>query len=108
MAKTSTIKLVDKCGRCPREQERIVTLDEAIEHAKRQASGAATAKKDFEIFFKGDLLASYDFLCDPCLNTVAGYAGAATRAMQKKSSTPVRKQKEKSAPAPAEKPPSKK
>lgn len=109
MARTSSkIKLSDKCGRCPREQEKVVTLEEAIALAKQAAAQTGPAKKDFEIYIKGDLLASYDFLCDTCLNTVCGYAGAATRQMHKKSSSPQRQSAKKKVavapPAPENKP----
>lgn len=97
------IKIAEQCSRCPREQERYVSLDEAITLAKQSA--AAPPKKASEIYVDGELIASWEFLCDPCRNTVFNYVGSAAREMKKKSSSPVRKAKAKKEPEQAKQKP---
>jgi hypothetical protein len=66
----SKIKISDQCERCPREQERIVTLEEAITISKQKASNTSPATKALEIAMDGEVIASYGFLCDACRSTV--------------------------------------
>lgn len=90
------LKIADQCSRCPREQERYVSLEEAVALSKQQAGAGKPA---VEILMDGEKVASYDFLCDNCKSTVTNYIGSATRPMEKKSSKRgPRKAKKKEAP----------
>lgn len=81
----TTIKLSDPCSRCPREQERVVTLDEAINISKAKANGKPEPKA-LEIVIDGKTLATYEKLCDSCREIVLTYSMSAGRKLEKKSS----------------------
>lgn len=104
MASSRKIKISDQCSRCPREQERYVTLEEAITLSKQ---AQVAPKPSLEILMDGVKVASYDFLCDACRSTVTNYVGSATHAMKKKSSKRVIKAKEKAPAQAPTKPPAK-
>ena len=70
-----------------------MTLEEAIDLAKKNANGGGSTKPAVEIFVHGEKLACYDFLCDSCMNTVCNYVEGASKPLSKKSSTPVRAKK---------------
>lgn len=74
------IKLSEKCGRCPREELVIVSLEEAIARIKSPVPKA----KALVIVIDGKQVVSYDHLCEECRGIVAGYADG-TKAQEKKS-----------------------
>jgi hypothetical protein len=100
MAKT--IKLSEKCSRCPREEEKTVSLEEAVNALKSPKQ----EKKALEIIVDGERLASYEVLCDECRSIVLSYADGASRVLEKKSSRRMKRVEAKKtvAAAPAAKP----
>lgn len=103
----TVLKLSEHCSRCPREELRVVTLEEAVELAKAKANGIKSAVKALEIIVDGQLVASYDKLCDECREIVTSYSLNASRKIEKKSSRRVVRPKEERAKekAPAPSPP---
>lgn len=69
------IKLAEQCGRCPREELVDVNLDEAVARIKSPTPKA----KALTIVIDGELVASYDFLCEECRGIVAGYCEGTKR-----------------------------
>jgi hypothetical protein len=70
-----TIKLSEKCSRCPREELVDVSLDEAV--ARVKASGPK--RKALVIQLDGKEAVSYDHLCEECLGIVAAYIEGARK-----------------------------
>jgi hypothetical protein len=84
----ATLKLSEQCARCPREQERVVTIEQAVEHAKKEANNVKPPPA-LVISVDGQIVASYQKLCDECREIVTNYAGGATRKVEKRSSRRV-------------------
>lgn len=81
-----TIKLSEKCDRCPREELVEATLEEAVQRVK----GGDKRQKALEVALDGKLLVSYRHLCDECRAIVIGYCDG-TRKQTKKSARRVKK-----------------
>lgn len=73
------IKLVEKCQRCPREDEVEVTLDEAVARAK----SGQPRKKALVIILDGKEAVSYDYLCEECRGIVSAYCQGAQKQVKK-------------------------
>lgn len=74
------IKLAEQCGRCPREELVEVNLDEAVARFKEPKPKA----KALTIVLDGEVLVSYDHLCDECRGIVSSYVEG-TRKQDKRS-----------------------
>ncbi len=80
------IKVENECSRCPRKQERIVTLEELVEEAK---SGDKPKHPALQISLDGAKAAEFKFLCDNCRDIVLGYISNATTHREKVSAKRV-------------------
>lgn len=74
-----TIKLSEKCSRCPREELVEVTLDEAVARVKTQGP----KKKALVILIDGQEAVAYEHLCEECLGIVASYIEGAKKQTKK-------------------------
>lgn len=92
------IKIVEQCARCPRPVERTVTLEEAINLAKASLNKDVEPKKAMVILLEGEVVASYDFVCDPCRDIICSYLDGAAKKPMKKSAKRVVKAKKKGPP----------
>lgn len=63
------IKIAEQCGRCPREELVEVNLEQAVARFKE----AKPKAKALAIVVDGELLVSYDHLCDECRGIVVSY-----------------------------------
>jgi bacterioferritin-associated ferredoxin len=84
------IQVSRQCGRCPKEERQTITLEEALELAKRSPEARVKA---LEVVVDGKTVASFDHLCAACRSTVAAYLDGAAR--QNTKATAKRKAKEK-------------
>lgn len=81
-----TIKLSEKCDRCPREELVEATLEEAMARVK----GGGARPKALEVVLDGKTLVSYKHLCEECRGIVVGYCEG-TRKQTKKSARRLKK-----------------
>jgi len=70
-----TIKLSEKCSRCPREELVEVTLDEAVARVKTQGP----KRKALVIQLDGQEAVAYEHLCEECVGIVASYIEGARK-----------------------------
>ena len=82
----TTIKLSEKCDRCPREELVEATLEEAMQRVK----SGDKRHKALEVVLDGKTLVSYKHLCEECRAIVVGYCGG-TKKQVKKSARRVKK-----------------
>ncbi len=75
-----SIRVVEKCSRCPREESFEVGIDEAVARAK----AGTPADKALVIHVDGQELVAYDYLCEACRGIVLAYCSG-TQKQAKKS-----------------------
>ena len=64
-----------QCSRCPRMEQKPITLEEAVKQAKVEKK----APPGMEIRLDGEVVASFDELCDVCQTIVARYIDNAAK-----------------------------
>jgi hypothetical protein len=65
-----TVKLSERCGRCPRVDDVEVTIDEAVARVKAQGP----REKALTVVIDGKQVLSYDYLCEECRGICSAYA----------------------------------
>lgn len=70
-----------ECSRCPRIEEREISLEEAVGLHKTGLKGPVALK----IMMKGEAIAELEDLCDTCTTVVLNYIESATKKLQHRS-----------------------
>lgn len=78
------------CDRCPREETTPITLEQAVEAAKKPV----TQPPALSVVVDGTALVSFKHLCAACNELVAGYIGQISKTNTKASSVRERQTKD--------------
>lgn len=79
---TLALSLKKQCSRCPRSEQKDITIEEAVKLAK----DTKKAPPALEVFVDGDSLGSFELLCDTCQTIVARYLENAMKRPKHQSS----------------------
>jgi hypothetical protein len=83
----TVLKASNQCSRCPREEFKVITIEEATKLATTKSLPKVV------ITFDGVELANFKYLCGPCTEIVSRYASLIRACPEKQSSLRERKAK---------------